>query len=1328
VAPANGAVIRELAPVVSGDGPANGNMIISIDGVVVGATLASAGGAWSFTVPAALAFGPHTVQVAALAGSGATTVRSGDSAVVTFQVGCLDASDCSGATPVCDTQSHTCARCLGDGDCPAGAACGAAHTCALAAPSIGTPTDQGFVNQPNTVVRGTSTADANVTLSLDGNALAPVTADANGTWSVTVTDLFLGDHALQATAALGSGALTVTSDASPEVTFHVISGCLSNADCAGGVPTCDTASHVCVRCQAGADCPTGATCAAAACVVPAPTVLAPADGAVTNAPTPRLSGTAPAGAWVAIRLDGADVGTAQADASGVWSLQATASLDAGTHTVTARATLGAGVAAVTSAASAATMFTLVTGCLSAADCGGGLPQCEPTSHLCVRCLAHADCPAPSTCGAGAACELPAPAITGPVNSAYTNLSRPMVTGTGPANANIIVTVDAGVYGPVVTNPNGTWSFTPASPLALGAHDVSATATVGTGPLAVTSPLSAPVSFMLITGCVAHTDCGGATPVCDATSHACVRCAATVDCPTGATCETAHCTLPTPALTWPTGGEVTADVSPVFTGTTVPYADIWIILDGTVFGPGVADNVGAFSYPLAATLNYGLHTARVRATVGTDAVRVASDSTVPVAFTVGCLGNTDCAGATPACAVATHTCARCVADVDCPTGATCDLSAEACLLAPPQITAPAASSTINAPVPTLTGTSAANANVTVSLDGVVRGVARTDSQGGWTLSGGTSLSPGDHTATARATVGTGATAVTSAASSAVTFTLIAGCLTAQDCGGNTPLCDVSNHACRPCQADYGSASGTGCATGALPFCAPSGQCTRCSGSADCAGHGGPICDAASGACVGCTSDAACGGDAFCTGGQCVPKAANGQPMPPMAPVSGQCTPVTAPQGCLSGVCDPLTNRCGVANGQPCAGSGECQSGFCEADGLCGLQNGEVCDTSTHCRSQLCGIDGRCGMPNGGVCQATPQCRSTCAADDLCGAVNGAPCTDGSQCRAGVCGADAHCGAPGGSACQNSQSCRSGACVAGTCVAGCQTDADCSMGQTWCDGVAHQCLPVAIDGGACERGAGCMSGLCGSAGICITPTSGGTCAADAECGMGYACETTSRACVPQAVNGAPCDRSASCLSGVCYADGACGLPDSAPCSSAASCRAGACGQGNLCGSACQEDSDCLATHFCDAQSASCLPRLGNGQGCQRGDQCAAGVCSGGACGQGNGGACGQNSTCQSGVCDMAQGACSTGAGQPCATATDCPTGVCGGGGCALCVIDSDCSAGTCDAPTGVCKVPKKRWMLAGGGCAATDGQPLWLLVLLLAAVHARRVLLRGRPLVK
>src|SRR5208282_5444946 len=150
---------------------------------------------------------------------------------------------------------------------------------------------------------------------------------------------------------------------------------------------------------------------------------------------------------------------------------------------------------------------------------------------------------------------------------------------------------------------------------------------------------------------------------------------------------------------------------------------------------------------------------------------------------------------------------------------------------------------------------------------------------------------------------------------------------------------------------------------------SGACGKCTQNSDCTGHpGGPICNTTSGACGSvCTQDSDCQTGFWCASGTCIPKTPNGDPVPQNTPIDGVCNPANGTRVCVSGVCDPSNDECGLTNGQICgppSSNALCQSGICySTDDECGEPNSQPCTDIAVCRSAVCYLDGECGEPNG-----------------------------------------------------------------------------------------------------------------------------------------------------------------------------------------------------------------------------------------------------------------------------------------------------------------------------------------------------------------------------
>jgi hypothetical protein len=107
-------------------------------------------------------------------------------------------------------------------------------------------------------------------------------------------------------------------------------------------------------------------------------------------------------------------------------------------------------------------------------------------------------------------------------------------------------------------------------------------------------------------------------------------------------------------------------------------------------------------------------------------------------------------------------------------------------------------------------------------------------------------------------------------------------------------------------------------------------------------------------------------------------------------------------CVSGVCDPKDNTCGLANGDgPCTSNGECRDDVCNAPdggtGTCGPPAG--CTSDAGCPAgDYCGSGGTCTpkMPTGSSCSANDQCQTNDCELGVCSSTvvasgNGLVCT-------------------------------------------------------------------------------------------------------------------------------------------------------------------------------------------------------------------------------------------------------------------------------------------------------------------------------------------------
>jgi hypothetical protein len=217
----------------------------------------------------------------------------------------------------------------------------------------------------------------------------------------------------------------------------------------------------------------------------------------------------------------------------------------------------------------------------------------------------------------------------------------------------------------------------------------------------------------------------------------------------------------------------------------------------------------------------------------------------------------------------------------------------------------------------------------------------------------------------------------------------GCNVDADCSGGN-WCLESAHTCTPKIANgtaipsdpthtnpmlngtCTAAAGTlVCASG---VCDPAdNKCGLANGDGPCTADAGSVCRSGmcstTGTCEpggGCNVDADCMGGNWCSESthMCTPKLANGTAIPNDTPhmnpaLNGTCTTGAGALVGSSGVCDPVDNKCGLANGDgPCVDAGAvCRSGMCSTNGNCEPSGGcnvnadcmnptPICDTGTH----------------------------------------------------------------------------------------------------------------------------------------------------------------------------------------------------------------------------------------------------------------------------------------------------------------------------------------------------------------------------------------------
>ena len=391
-----------------------------------------------------------------------------------------------------------------------------------------------------------------------------------------------------------------------------------------------------------------------------------------------------------------------------------------------------------------------------------------------------DCPAP----------LAPPVVTAPADGSRTDDTTPTFSGTGVEGATINLVVDSGtaLNAVATVRPDGTWSYTPTTPLAEGEHTVRATQTL----LGVTSATSGTNTF-------------------------------TVD-------TTAP---PAPVLSTPANGSTTTDTTPTFTGTAERGATVRVVVDGTLIGTTTANGSGSFSYTPPTALAQGEHRALVQAvdqagnvsddsntnrfTVDSVAPRApvvqtppdgssTSDrtptvtgtaeagSTVEIFIDGGSIGTTRTTAAgtwtkdAPQLSEGTHTVYAVAVDAagnDSPRSNENDFRIDATTPKAPVITGPADGSVIMDTTPAITGTAEPNAEVTLTIDGGSPVTVTADGSGNWTYQVPTALSEGTpHTVTATQTDAAGNTSPADTSTFTVDATAPAAPVIVTPTGGST----------------------------------------------------------------------------------------------------------------------------------------------------------------------------------------------------------------------------------------------------------------------------------------------------------------------------------------------------------------------------------------------------------------------------------------------------------------------------------------------------------------------------------------------------------------
>ena len=585
----NGQLTRDTQPTLSGTSEANATINVYSGDTLLGTTTATGTGTWSFTPDA----GHQLLQ-----GNNTLTVKATDAAG--------NISNSSAAfSVVVDSVAPTAPAILTVTD--------------NTAPNIGPITSGQPTNETRPAITGSGEVGSTITVYDGITPLGTATVGAGGTWSFTPPSALPGgSHNLTVTATDPAGNVSAPSAAFNVVidtTAPVAPAITTVADDAGtvtgnltnGQVTDDTRPQINGTVEAGSTVniydngtligtaivtggtwsftpPAGSPLAngnhaftvtatdsagnvspasgafnivvdtavpTAPIVIQATDDVGPVTGALVNGQStndnqPLLSGTAEANSTVKVYDDGILLGTTTASAEGIWSLAPPNPLPDRTHVFTATSTDAAGNVGAISGSFTLTIDTVL-----------------PTTPVLTSVVDDV---------AGFNGSLS--------NGQITNDARPTLNGTGEPGSTLAIFDGAIQIGTVTVPASGTWTFTPATPLATGAHTFTLTATDAAGNVTTPTP--------------------GFTITLDTSAPNAPLITTVVD-------DVGTVTGPV------ANNQTTNDTLPTLNGTAEAGATVAIYDNGNLVTSVTADGSGNWTYPLTTALTEGNHTFTVTAT-------------------------------------------------------------------------------------------------------------------------------------------------------------------------------------------------------------------------------------------------------------------------------------------------------------------------------------------------------------------------------------------------------------------------------------------------------------------------------------------------------------------------------------------------------------------------------------------------------------------------------------------------------------------------------------------------------------------------------------------
>ena len=269
---------NDRAPTLNGTGEPGSTITISNGSDIIGTVNVPSSGLWSFTPPSPLVDGTYVLTATATDAAGNPSGQSNAWTIIVDGT----APDAPVITQVID-------------DVPG---------------RTGSLDINETTNDSTPTLIGTATANATVTIRVDGVDIGTTVADGLGAWSFTpATPVAEGPHTLTAVASDAAGNVSGVSNSWGIIIDSITPAAPVIAQVVDDVPE-----------RLGA--------------------LNPNDS--TNDTTPTLNGTAEPGSTVTIRLDGVDLDTVLVEDDGAWTFTPTTPLVNGTYTFTAVTTDGAG--------------------------------------------------------------------------------------------------------------------------------------------------------------------------------------------------------------------------------------------------------------------------------------------------------------------------------------------------------------------------------------------------------------------------------------------------------------------------------------------------------------------------------------------------------------------------------------------------------------------------------------------------------------------------------------------------------------------------------------------------------------------------------------------------------------------------------------------------------------------------------------------------------------------------------------------------------------------------------------------------------------------------